>query len=157
MASHNTMRLKPPFLTCIVMVLCSVFAACHRPTDNKFLVVRIYRDSNSAFGRDLDRKLYSLNDPNNQLRVRSGKLIVVATMEGDYQEALAGKIATAKPQMIILDTPADAKQLHGVPLDLATAKNACGAEGNCLAFIPPWVDGEELDATNLVLSAVTKK
>jgi hypothetical protein len=157
MGLHKTKRLKPQFLTCIVMALCSVFAACHRPPDNNYLVVRIYRDSNSAFGRDLDRKLYGLNDPNHQLRVGSGKLIVVATMEGNYQEALAGKIATVKPQMIILDTPADAKQLHGVPFDLETAKNACGAEGNCPAFIPPWVDGEELEATNLVLSAVTKK
>jgi len=63
------------------MALCSAFAACHRPTDNNFLVVRIYRDSNSALGRDLDRKLYGLNDPNNQLRVGSGKLILVAAME----------------------------------------------------------------------------
>jgi len=151
------MRLKPPFLTCIVMAICSVFAACHRPPDNDFLVVRIYRDPNSAFARDLDRKLYGLNDPNNQLRLGSGKLILVATMEGDYQEALARKIASVKPQMIILDSPADAKLLHGVPFDLETAKNACGAEANCLAFIPPWVDGEELEAANLVFSAVTKK
>jgi hypothetical protein len=157
MAPLKSLRLKPPFLTCIVMALCSVFAACHRPTDNNFLVVRIYRDSNSAFGRDLDRKLYGLNNPNNQLRVGSGKLILVATMEGDYQDALARKIASVKPQMIILDSPVDAKLLHGVPFDLETAKNACGAEGNCLAFIPSWVDGEELEATNLVLSAVTKK
>jgi hypothetical protein len=149
--------LGPHYLVGIVMALCFVFAACHHPTESNFVVVRIYRDSNSAFGRDLDRRLYGFNNPNNPLLVSSGKLVLVATMEGNYQEALAGKIASVKPQMIILDSPADAKLLHGVPFDLEMAKNACGAEGNCLAYIPPWVDGEELEATNLVFLAVTKK
>ncbi|MGA8676661.1 MAG: hypothetical protein WB621_15705 [Candidatus Acidiferrales bacterium] len=157
MPLNKSLPLKPRYLTGILMALCSMIAACHHPTDSNFVVVRIYRDSNSNFARALDRKLYGLNNLENPLRLRWGKVIEVATMEGDYQEALAGKIAAVKPQVIILDSPADAKQLHGVPFDLETAKNACGAEGNCLAYIPPWVDGEELEATNLVFLAITKK
>ena len=63
--------------------------------------MRVFRDGSSDFSHELDRKLY---DFNNQHRVISGKLIVVATMEGDYQKDLAEKIALVKPQIIILDS-----------------------------------------------------
>jgi hypothetical protein len=62
-------------------------------TDNSFVVVRVCRDAHSDFSRELDRRLYGLNNR----RVSSGKLIVVATMEGDYQEELAKKIALVRP------------------------------------------------------------
>ena len=80
---------------------------------------------------------------------------MVATMEGDYQEELAKKIALVKPQMIILDSPGDVKQVGGVHLDLQNTKSACGTNRDCPAFIPPWVSGEELEATQIVFSAIT--
>jgi len=80
---------------------------------------------------------------------------VVATMEGDYQKELTEKIALVKPQMIILDSPADAKLVGGMQFDLRKAKSACGRNRDCPAFIPPWVSGEELEATNILFSAIT--
>jgi len=41
-------------------------------------------------------------------------------------------------------------------VDLGKTRNACGANANCLAFIPPWVVGEELEATNMVFEAITR-
>jgi hypothetical protein len=106
---------------------------------------------NSSFRSELDRKLYGFSNH----RVSSGKLILVATMEGDYQDELAGKIALVKPQMIILDSPTDVKLVAGMQFDLQKAKSACGKNQDCPAFIPPWVSGEELEATNMLFSAIT--
>jgi len=77
-------------------------------------------------------------------------------MEGDYQKELAEKIALVKPQLIILDSPADLNQLVGVQFDVRQAKSACGKDKNCPAFIPPWVSGEKLEATKMLFAATTE-
>jgi hypothetical protein len=145
-----------PFCTIVVLLVFSlVFASCRRSGDNNFVVVAVFRDASSDFSRELDRKLYGFND---QHRVSSGKLIVVATEEGDYQNELAEKITLIKPQIIILDSPADAKLVGGgMQFDLRKAKSVCGRNRNCPAFIPPWVSGEKLEATNMLFSAITQE
>lgn len=135
----------------VVLAFSSTLESCRRAKDNSFVVVRVCRDTHSDFSRELDRRLYGFNNH----RVSSGKLIVVAIMEGDYQEELADKIALVRPQMIILDSPGDVKRAGGVQLDLQNAKSACGRNRDCPAFIPPWVSGEELEATQMVFSAIT--
>ena len=135
------------------LILSGFFTSCRRSMDNKFVVVRVCRDANSDFSRELDRKLYSFN---NQHRVSSGKWIIVATVEGDYQRELAEAISLVKPQMIILDSPADSKQLAGVQFDVRNAKSVCGGNRDCPAFIPPWVSGEELEATKMLFAAITE-
>ena len=137
----------------VALILSCFIASCRRSTDNNFVVVRVLRDANSDFSRELDRKFYSFD---NQHRVSSGKRIIVATMEGDYQKELAEKIALVKPQMIILDSPADLKQLVGVQFDVRQTKSACGKDKNCPAFIPPWVSGEELEATKMLFATITE-
>jgi hypothetical protein len=82
---------------------------------------------------------------------------VVATMEGDYHNVLAEKITLFRPQMIILDSPADAKLVGGVQFDLQRAKSVCGRNRDCPAYIPPWVSGEELEATSMLFSAITQE
>jgi hypothetical protein len=150
----DNLRRKPVWVIVTALILGCLFASCHGSTDTKFVVVRVFRDANSDFSRELDRKLYGFND---QHRVGSGKLIVVATMEGDYQNDLAEKIALVKPQMIILDSPADAKLVGGMQFDLQKARSACGRNRDCPAFVPPWVSGEELEATNMLFSAITRE
>lgn len=146
--------MKPSRLVVIVPVLVWFFASCQRSADNNFVVVRVCRDANSDFSRELDSKLYGFN---NQKRVRSGKLIVVATLEGDYHNELAARIARLKPQLIVLDSPADGKLLGGIQFDLQRAKSVCGKTRNCPAFIPLWVSGDELEATNMLFAAITRE
>lgn len=148
------LRWKPVYVIVTMVVLSFSFASCHGSTDRNFVVVRVFRDGSSDFNRELDRKLH---DFNNRHRVSSGKLIVVATMEGDYQKDLAEKIALIKPQMIILDSPADARLVGGLQFDLRKAKSVCRGNRDCPAFIPPWVSGEELDASNMLFSAITQE
>jgi hypothetical protein len=139
----------------IVACFCFTFASCNGSRDKGTVVVRVFRDSDSDFHRDLDSKLYGFNSLNHQLRVNSGKLIFVATLEGNYKEEL-DKIALLKPQMIILDSSADAQSLRGIQVDIGKPKNACGTNWNCPAFIPPWVSGEELEASTMLFDAITR-
>jgi hypothetical protein len=131
----KSLQTKQSCVIVIVLVLSSLFASCRRSAEeDNIVVVTVFRDANSDFSRELDRKLYGFN---NQNRVSSGKLILVATMEGDYRRDLVEKIELVKPQMIILDSPADAKLVGGMQVDLRKAKNACGKNRECPAFVPP--------------------
>ena len=139
-------------------ILFSVFclASCRHATNENFVMVRVYRDRNSDFSWELDRRLYEFNDYRNYRRVRSGKVIFVATMEPfDYQKELGGKVAQVRPQVIVLNSPEDERLVGGMQLDLQQGKSACGRNRNCPAFIPPWVSGEELEATKVVFTAIT--
>jgi hypothetical protein len=147
----NQLRTGKLFAIVILLALGPFLTSCRPSTDTKFVVVRVFRDANSNFSHKLDRKLYGFSNH----RVSSGKYILVATMEGDYQNGLTEKVALVKPQMIILDSPADVKLVAGMQFDLQKAKSACGKNGDCPAFIPPWVSGEELEATNMLFSAIT--
>jgi len=155
MPQLKNLRMKP-FCTIVVLLVFSlVFASCRHPTENSIVVVTVFRDADSDFSRELDKKLYCFNDQN---RVSSGKLILVATMEGHYRDDLVEKIALVKPQTVILDSPADAKLVGGgMQFDLRKAKSVCGRNRNCPAFIPPWVSGEKLEATNMLFSAITQE
>jgi hypothetical protein len=138
-----------------VLSICPLSIACMGPRDPGTVVVRVFRDARSDFRRDLDSKLYSFNNFDRRLRVTSGKVVFVATVEGNYKEELS-KIALFKPQIIILDSSSDAQLLRGMQVNLAQARNACESSGNCPAFIPPWVSGEELEATTKLFDSITR-
>lgn len=140
------------------LLVVSLGSCRRRQTDENLVIVRVFRDSKSDFSSALDRRLYGFNDYKNQRRTSSGKVIFVATMEPfDYRSELAGKIAQVKPQLVILDFPEDAKLLEGVQFDLLRLKSACGRNRNCPAFIPSWVTGEELEATERVFTEITRE
>jgi energy-converting hydrogenase Eha subunit E len=114
------------------------------------VIVRIYRDRDSDFAQELDQKLHGFTSERHM--TTSGKWIGVATVEPyRYPDELSGKVATIKPQMIILDSPNDAKLIGGMDVNLNQTTNVCGRTRTCHAFIPSWVSGDELEATKLVL------
>jgi hypothetical protein len=120
------------------------------------VIVRVYRDRKSDFASQLDQKFYNFTSERH--RVSSGKWIWVATAEPyNYKEELGGKVAAIKPQMIVLDDPADASLIRGMEIDLGQARSACGSNRNCPTFIPSWVSGEELEATRQVLAAIADR
>jgi hypothetical protein len=139
----------------VVLSICPLSIACRGPRDPGTVVVRVFRDSHSDFRWDLDSKLYSFNNFDRRLRVTSGKVVFVATVEGNYKEELS-KLLLFKPQIIILDSSSDAQLMSGMQVNLTEARNACGSNGNCPAFIPPWVSGEELEATTKLFDSITR-
>jgi hypothetical protein len=82
-------------------------------------------------------------------------MVFVATVKGNYKEELSN-IVLFKPQIIILDSISDTQLLSEIQVNLAEARNACGSRGNCPAFIPPWVSGEELEATTKLFDSITR-
>ncbi len=121
--------------------------------EQNLVVVRVFRDNKSDFRTELDRRLYGFTDERH--RTKSGKWIFVATIEPyDYRAELDGKVALVQPQLVILDSEEDTKLVTGIG-GLRQAKSACGAAGNCPAFIPAWVCGDELDATKQVFDSIT--
>src|ERR1700730_18612473 len=148
------------FRSCRAVLLISmtlVVASCERSQRSPLadpVIVRVYRDRKSDFANQLDHKFYDFTSERH--RVSSVKWIWVATAEPyNYEDELGGKVATViKPQMIVLDDPADASLIPGMEIDLQQARSACGSNRNCPAFIPPWVSGEELEASRQVLAAI---
>lgn len=118
-----------------------VFASCERhqvsepPPDT--VIVRVYRDRESDFARQLDRKFYEFTSAHHT--TSSGKWIFIATVEPyHYAEELGGKVATIKPQLVVLDQASDASLIRGMDVNITQASSACGASRMCPAFIPSW-------------------
>jgi hypothetical protein len=145
-------RLQLVGLLFIVVALCGC-----RPKQP--LVVHVYRDRTSPVGRELDRRFSEFNG--NGVGLSSGIRIVVATYEpNDYRQMLRDRIGNELlPELIVLDSPADASINPMVEREAAHAENICAAVRACPsvvpAFIPSWVSSpEQLQATQQVLSAL---
>lgn len=118
------------------------------------VVVRVYRDRDSDFAHQLDRKLSAFTSARHI--TRSGKWIFIATVEPyNYAQELGGKVATIKPQLVVLDRASDAELIRGMDVDVKQAISACGADRMCPAFIPSWVSGEELEAAKQALDGLS--
>jgi len=116
--------------------------------------VRVFRDRESNFAHQLDRKFYNFNGAHHT--TSSGKLILVATVEPyHYVEELSGKVATIKPQLVVLNNTSDAGLIRGMDVDVKQAISACGTNRTCPAFIPSWVTGDELEAAKQVLNDIS--
>ena len=74
------------------------------------VIVRVYRDRESEFAHQLDRKLQDFTTAH--LTTSSGKWIFIATVEPyHYTDELGGKVATIKPQLVVLDRASDAERI----------------------------------------------
>jgi hypothetical protein len=113
--------------------------------------VRVLRDRRSASRREIDKKIISVTGH----RLDSGGVVVVGTYEDDYDRML-DRIAEIRPQLVILDSPADLDRIRATVGSAVTTTNACGPEHNCPAFIPPWVSGDQLKASEMVLAAAAR-
>lgn len=128
--------------------------SCERHKRSDPVVVRVYRDRESDFANQLDRKLSDFTNAHHT--ISSGKWIFVATVQPyNYTEELGGKVATIKPQMVVLDRPSDAGLIRGMGVDIKATATACGTNRMCPVFIPSWVAGEELEAAKELLNDIS--
>lgn len=118
------------------------------------VIVRVYRDRESDFAQQLDRRLHDFTTAHHTTSSR--KSIFIATVEPyHYREELGGKVATIKPQLVVLDRASDAELIRGMDVDVKKAMSVCGVNRMCPAFIPPWVSGEDLEAAKQVLDDIS--
>lgn len=145
-------------LGAVAAILISGSCERHQPSDTRtdIVIVRVYRDRDSDIARQLDRQLSDFTSAHHT--TSSGKWIFTATVEPfNYTEELGGKVATIKPQLVVLDRASDAELIRGMDVDLKHAISACGANRSCPAFIPSWASGDELEAAKQVLNAISIK
>ncbi|MGI9101020.1 MAG: hypothetical protein ACR2IF_01125 [Terriglobales bacterium] len=127
-----------------------------RQAADNTVVVRVFRDSKAAFRPEFDRKLWEFNDQKH--RTASGKYLLAATMETlDYRKDLREKAGQVQPQIVVLDSPADGALVPELGGSIASAKNACSAQQQCLAFIPHWVHGDELTGARTLLGSLSAR
>jgi hypothetical protein len=123
------------------------------------LVVRVFRDSRSPLGREIDRRFYELRARN--LSLSSGRRIVIATMKSqDYKATLRDQVGSElRPEIVVLNSPTDATISPIIKRESDRAVNICGAARACPsvvpAFIPSWVtDPEEVEGSQIILKAL---
>jgi hypothetical protein len=84
-----------------------------------------------------------------QPRTKSGKPILITTYEmSDFVKGLSDKGQDCTRDLIIGSSPSQIPQNLEISKELKNAKNICPSRSPCLAFIPPWVQGDQHDATN---------
>jgi len=98
----------------------------------------------------LDQKLYACTGR----KVESGRAIFVATIEANYDSNLSDQLKTLKPQLVILDSQSDLGRIEPAAGRAVISTNVCGPGEDCPAFIPPWVAGDQFEASKLVLAQV---
>ncbi len=127
-------------------------SGCKAPAKSEAQVVfvRCYRDMNAPFEPWLTKLSYefSLTQP----RTKSGKPILITTYEtNDFEKTLSDIGTRLHPDLIIVSSASQIPQNLEISKELKNAKNICPSRSPCLAFIPPWVQGDQRDATNLYI------
>jgi hypothetical protein len=139
----------------IVLAMVS-FTGCHPKQRQKPVAVRIFRDLNSPYARELDHRILEFQQTNPH--VSSGAPITLETYQaGQYatflQQHLNQDITT---EVVILNSAQDASANPAVQAELGHAVNICAAVRACPAevpaFIPSSVAGASAEAGQQLLS-----
>lgn len=141
----------------IVIVLAIVsFSGCHPKQRQKPVTVRIFRDLNSPYARELDHRILEFQETNPH--VSSGAPITLETYQGGQygtllQQHLNRDVTT---EVVILNSAQDASANPAVQAELGHAVNICAAVRACPAevpaFIPSSVVGAPAEAGQQLLS-----
>jgi hypothetical protein len=134
----------------LVLFLLSGISGCKSPAkpEDQFVFVRCYRDMHAPFEPWLTKVSYEFSIP--QPRTRNGKPILISTYESsDFEKTLSEDVGTnLHPDLIIVSSASQIPQNLAISKELKNAKDICPRQSPCLAFIPPWVQGDQGDATN---------
>jgi hypothetical protein len=136
----------------LVLLLLLGISGCKSPAkpEAQFVFVRLSRDRNAPFEPWLTKVSYEFSSP--QPRTQSGKPILITTYESnDFDKTLPDVGTRLHPDLIIFSSASQIPQNLAISKDLKDAKDICPKQSPCLAFIPPWVQGDQRDATNLYI------
>jgi hypothetical protein len=136
-------------------LLCAV--SCKRGNQHP-IIVNVLRNEKSRSFEITEPKL--LQFESQRPKTSSGRPIIVQSIlmnQSQFENALADQhgLSEMKPDLVVLDSPNQAKASPGIQAQSVRARNICGRIANCPAFIPSWVSGDRLDAAQLVLKALS--
>ena len=129
------------FTSAVLAIL--VFAGlsgCKQPkAKNTPALVRVARNLSSPYGSEMDHRIveFQISNP----RLKSGKPIVIQTVESDYHDLLQHNLSNA--DVVILDAPADADLNPALRADMAHAVNICSAVKACPAEVPALIPSSD--------------
>jgi hypothetical protein len=119
-------------------------------SEAQVVVVGCYRDMNAPFEPWLTKVSYEFSS--RQPRTESGKQILVTTYEmKDFKKGLSDVGTRLRPDLIIVSSASQIPQNSEISKELKNAKNICPSRSPCLAFVPPWVQGDQREAINLYI------
>jgi hypothetical protein len=141
-------RLKFALAFFLILLLVPVSGCKQRPRSST-VVVHLLRDLRSVYGSELDRSILDFEGSNP--RVKSGQHIDIASETGDYKNMLQRQTSnTENIDLIILNSPDDAKLSSALEIALPQATNVCAGvkacPANVPAIIPQQITGNDREA-----------
>lgn len=130
------MAQRPRFVLAILLLLVSsLLCGCKARRKPTSVTVHVLQDLRSIYGSELDRRILDFQGSNP--RLQSGLRIVIASETGDYKDMLQHQTNnTYNIDVVILDSPDDAKLSSALQLALPQATNVCAGLKACPAEIP---------------------
>lgn len=127
------------WLSLAVIFILLLGFGCKKPPVRQPVVVHLFRDLSSPYAHELDHRILEFQSTNP--RLPSGTVILVETFNGiDYKTALAGNFERdVKPEVVILNSAADAGANAAIVSNLAHAVDVCAAVKTCPAVVPAFV------------------
>jgi len=127
-------------------------SACNAPgkRDAQFVVVHCYQDMKAPFEPWLIKVAYEFSMT--QPRTKNGRPIIIATLPtNDFEKTLSDIGTRLHPDLIVVSSASQIPQNLEISEELKNAKNICPSQSPCLALIPPWVQGDQREATKLYI------
>ncbi len=134
-------RLRLAQTISLLVLLALLFVGCKPRHRSSAVVVHLLRNLNSPYGSELDRRILDYQGSNP--RMKSGQPIMVESETGDYKQLLEKQTATNDDiDLIVLDSPADAKDNPVLMSALTSAVNVCAGLKTCPTEIPSIVPSQ---------------
>jgi hypothetical protein len=146
--------------TISLLALLALFSVGCKPRHrSSAVVVHLLRNLNSPYGSEMDRRILDYQGSNP--RLKSGQPITVESETGDYRQLLEKQSASNDDvDLIVLDSPADAKDNPALVASLSSAVNVCAGLKACPtevpAIVPSQVGGDTREAAQSFQSFLQK-
>ncbi len=143
----------------LLLVVPLLLVACKPRHKSAAVVVHLLRNLNSPNGSELDRRILDYQGSNP--RLSSGQPITVQSETGDYKQLLEKQTDSNQDvDLIVLDSPDDAKDYPVLLAQLNNAVNVCAGLKSCPtaapSIIPSQIGGEAREAAQNFQSFLTK-
>ena len=126
-----------------LLMLCSC-VSCEQTESQRTVLVHVVSDPSAQFAQALRQanSEFAVSQP----RLGNGKIVIVATNEGNSYAKLLKQLSNRPIEILIPNSSSDLPENPALRVDLGTPVSVCGGKS---AYIPTWVSSEEREASDL--------
>lgn len=136
-------------LAAAVLACCILPLGCSKK--NNAVVIHVFLDPAAPGAAQLVRAIDHFHSLN--IRGKNGRSIVVAAADStEYAGSLQNLGRGLNPELVFLNSRSDAEKNLIIRAELSRAIELGGEGRRCVVFIPSWVEGDELVATQTFLN-----